>query len=337
MFGIVVMGHANRHLAIDPKTGGLFVGGVGSSGNIGVEPEVKASIQRFDSDGRQLGRLCVEGLRNRDRTRASRPDTGDLYAVVQERDGLGDNLVPDYMTRVTQGAFYGWPYSYVGHHPHAWLRAAASPDKVKAAVTPDLLFQAHSSAMDVVFYTGSQFSSEYQAVTLSSHLKGSWNRSEPTGYKVVRVPFKDGKPQGFYQNFMTGFTGPRGCIAGSVGPACCARRRQGRRAARCRRHRRHRSGASPTPARPASAAPASPPPTTGSRQLRRPKQRAPDAIRGLSLFLRCELVDRDVGLDRRELLPGLVLARRQFPHLVGRGARGSLAHGLKLLLHLGHA
>jgi len=111
VFGIV-MGHANRHLAIDPKSGGLFVG-VGSSGNIGVEPEVKASIQRFDADGSNQT-TYASGTRN-PTALAFQPDTGDLYAVVQERDGLGDNLVPDYMIHVKQGAFYGWPYSYIGH------------------------------------------------------------------------------------------------------------------------------------------------------------------------------------------------------------------------------
>jgi glucose/arabinose dehydrogenase len=199
VFGIV-MGHANRHLAIDPKTGGLFVG-VGSSGNIGVEPEVKASIQRFDADGGNQT-TYASGMRNATSV-AFHPDTGDLYAVVQERDGLGDQLVPDYFTRVQQGAFYGWPYSYIGQHPQPGF-AQLRPDKVKAAVTPDVLFQAHSSAMDIAFYTGSQFPAEYRGDAFVA-LKGSWNRSEPTGYKIVRVPFKDGKPQGSYQNFMTGF------------------------------------------------------------------------------------------------------------------------------------
>jgi len=199
VFGIV-MGHANRHLAIDPKTGGLFVG-VGSSGNIGVEPEVKATIQRFDADGSNQTTFA-SGMRNATAL-AFHPDTGDLYAVVQERDGLGDNLPPDYLTRVTQGAFYGWPYSYIGNHPQPGF-AQLRPDKVKSAVAPDLLFQAHSSVLDLVFYTGSQFPSEYRGDAFVA-LKGSWNRSEPTGYKVVRVPFKDGRPQGFYQNFMTGF------------------------------------------------------------------------------------------------------------------------------------
>jgi glucose/arabinose dehydrogenase len=199
VFGIV-QGHANRHLAIDPKSGAMFVG-VGSSGNIGVEPEVKATIQRFEADG--SGQTTyVSGTRN-PTALAFQPETGDLYAVVQERDGLGDRLVPDYLIRVEKGAFYGWPYSYIGKNPQPGF-AAMRPDKVEAAVVPDLLFEAHSSTMDLVFYTGEQFPSEYRGSAFVA-LKGSWNRSEPTGYKVVRVPFKDGRPQGEYENFMTGF------------------------------------------------------------------------------------------------------------------------------------
>lgn len=199
VFGIV-QGHQNRHLAIDPKTGALFVG-VGSSGNIGVEPEVKATIQRFEPDGSGQS-TYASGMRNPTGL-AFHPTTGDLYAVVQERDGLGDRLVPDYLTRVEKGAFYGWPYAYIGQHPQPGF-AARRPDKVSATVRPDLLFEAHSSVLDIVFYTGQQFPDEYRGDAFVA-LKGSWNRSEPTGYKVVRVPFKDGRPQGWYENFATGF------------------------------------------------------------------------------------------------------------------------------------
>jgi len=199
VFGIV-QGHANRHLAIDPKDGALFVG-VGSSGNIGVEPEVKASIQRFEADGSGQS-TYASGVRNTTAL-AFHPETGALYAVVQERDGLGDRLVPDFLTRVEKGGFYGWPYSYIGKNPQPGF-AAMRPDKVQAALAPDLLFESHSSGMDIVFYTGEQFPADYRGHAFVA-LKGSWNRSEPTGYKVVRVPFKDGKPQGDYENFMTGF------------------------------------------------------------------------------------------------------------------------------------
>ena len=199
VFGIV-KGHANRHIAVDPKTGALFVG-VGSSGNIGVEPEVKASIQRFEPNGSGQTTFAT-GMRN-PTALAFNPDTGELWATVQERDGLGDGLVPDYLTHVEKGAFYGWPYSYIGQNPQPGF-AQMRPDKVKSAVKPDLLFAAHSSLLDILFYTGNQFPAEYRGDAFVA-LKGSWNRSEPIGYKVVRVPFKNGRPQGFYENFMVGF------------------------------------------------------------------------------------------------------------------------------------
>ncbi|MBV9863262.1 MAG: PQQ-dependent sugar dehydrogenase [Alphaproteobacteria bacterium] len=199
VFGIV-QGHQNRHLAIDPKTGALFVG-VGSSGNLGIEPEPKATIQRFDADGSNQMTYAA-GTRN-PTALAFHPDTGDLWALVQERDGLGDNLPSDYLIRVQQGGFYGWPYAYIGKHPQPGF-AQMAPDKVEATIAPDLLFQAHSSLLDLAFYEGDQFPAEYKG-QLFVALKGSWNRSIPTGYKVVLVPFKDGKPEGYYQNFATGF------------------------------------------------------------------------------------------------------------------------------------
>ena len=199
VFGIV-KGHANRHIAIEPKTGALFVG-VGSSGNVGVEPEVKATIQRFEPNGSGQTTFA-SGLRSAT-SLAFHPDTGELFTIVQERDGLGDRLVPDFLTHVEKGAFYGWPYSYIGQNPMPGF-AAMRPDKVLAAVKPDLLFEAHSSLLDIVFYTGSQFPADYRGDAFVA-LKGSWNRSNPTGYKIVRVPFKDGRPQGFYENFAAGF------------------------------------------------------------------------------------------------------------------------------------
>jgi glucose/arabinose dehydrogenase len=199
VFGIV-QGHQNRDLKIDPATGALFVG-VGSSGNLGVEPEPKATIQRFDADGSNQA-TYASGTRNATAL-AFQPETGQLWALVQERDGLGDNLPSDYLIRVQQGGFYGWPYAYIGKHPQPGFSNLA-PDKVEASITPDLLFQAHSSLLDLVFYEGDQFPAEYKG-SLFVALKGSWNRSEPTGYKVVLVPFKDAKPLGYYENFATGF------------------------------------------------------------------------------------------------------------------------------------
>jgi len=199
VFGITV-GHSNRHLAIDPKTGALFVG-VGSSGNLGVEPEPKATIQRFDADGSNQTTFA-SGMRNATAL-AFHPQTGELWALVQERDGLGDNLPSDYLIRVQQGGFYGWPYAYIGKHPQPGF-AQLAPEKVNATITPDLLFQAHSSLLDLAFYNADQYPAEYKG-SLFVALKGSWNRSQPTGYKIVRIPFKDGQPEGYYENFATGF------------------------------------------------------------------------------------------------------------------------------------
>ena len=151
-------GHQNRPLAIDPKSGALFVG-VGSSGNLGVEPEPKATIQRFDADGSNQTTYAA-GTRN-PTALAFHPETGELWALVQERDGLGDELPSDFLIRVQQGGFYGWPYAYIGKHPQPGF-AQLAPDKVNATITPDLLFQAHSSLLDIAFYEGDQFPAEYK-------------------------------------------------------------------------------------------------------------------------------------------------------------------------------
>ncbi len=169
-------GHANRDIEIGPD-GQLYVG-VGSSGNIGVEPEPKATIQVFSPDGREQ-RTFASGMRNPVGL-AFNPATGALWAAVQERDGAGDRLVPDYLTGVKDGGFYGWPYAYTGSNPQPGF-AAMAPDKVQASITPDVLFEPHSSAMDFVFWTGPKAPASYAGDAIVA-LKGSWNRSDPTGY-----------------------------------------------------------------------------------------------------------------------------------------------------------
>jgi glucose/arabinose dehydrogenase len=198
VFGIV-QGHANRDLEIGPD-GRLYVG-VGSVGNLGVEPEPKATIQSFSADGKDQ-KTVASGTRNPVGL-AFHPETGELWAAVQERDGFGDRLVPDYLIRVQPGGFYGWPYAYTGQNPQPGF-AAMAPDKVAASLPPDLLFEGHSAAMDLVFLTGERVPPAYRGDAIVA-LRGSWNRSEPTGYKVVRVKFENGRPAGWYDNFMTGF------------------------------------------------------------------------------------------------------------------------------------
>ena len=193
-------GHSTRSLAIDPQSGGMY-SGVGSQSNIAEEDAPRASVQAFDGNGRNQ-RTFASGTRNPVGI-GFNPTTGKLWVTVQERDGMGNELVPDYFTELTDGGFYGWPYSYIGQHPQPDF-ADRAPDKVKSALVPSLLMEAHSSTMDFVFYQGNQFPADYQGDAFLA-LKGSWNRADPTGYKVVRARFKDGAPVGGYENFMTGF------------------------------------------------------------------------------------------------------------------------------------
>ena len=203
VFGIV-QGHQNRDLVIDPKTGALFVG-VGSSGNLGVEPEPKATIQRFNADGSNQTTFA-SGTRN-PTALAFNPQTGDLYALVQERDGLGDLLPSDYLIRVQEGGFYGWPYAYIGPHPQPGF-ADRAPDKVKATITPDLLFEAHSSVLDLVFYEGNQFPPEYKGHAFVA-LKGSWNRHQSRpDTKSCACHSRTAGLKDIYENFATGFGYP---------------------------------------------------------------------------------------------------------------------------------
>ena len=193
-------GHWTRNLVISPDKMRIFVA-IGSRGNIDVEPAPRATVQEFSLDGTRQ-HTFASGLRNPVGI-AFYPGTEDLYVVVNERDGLGDGLVPDYLTRVVRDGFYGWPYSYIGGHPQPGF-AGRRPDLVARALVPDVLFQSHSAPLGLVFYDGDQFPSEYRGDAFVA-LHGSWNASRPTGYKIVRVPFRETRPVGGYENFATGF------------------------------------------------------------------------------------------------------------------------------------
>ena len=191
-------GHFTRDIVFDSK-GTLYVA-IGSRDNVEEDPLPEASVQKVMPDGTLA--TYASGTRNPVGI-AFYPGTDNLFVTVNERDGLGDALPPDYLTRLEPGAFYGWPYAYIGPHPDPGF-GARRPDLVKKTKVPDVLFQAHSAPLGLVFYEGSQFPAEYKGDAFVA-LHGSWNSAKPTGYKVVRVHFVNGKPVGGYQNFLTGF------------------------------------------------------------------------------------------------------------------------------------
>lgn len=172
--------------------------GLGASDGPELE---RADVLTFDPDGANR-RVYATGLRNCSGLQL-RPDTDEIWCVVNERDMLGDDLPPDYATRVEKGAFYGWPWYYIGAHEDP-RHAGARPDLAARITTPDILFQPHSAPLGLVFYTADQFPTEFRGDAFVA-LHGSWNRAKRTGYKVVRLKFRDGRPTGEYQDFLTGF------------------------------------------------------------------------------------------------------------------------------------
>jgi glucose/arabinose dehydrogenase len=193
-------GHATRNLAFSPDGKSFYVA-IGSRGNVDEEEAPRATVMEFRADG-SGGQVFASGLRNPVGI-GFRPGSNDLYVAVNERDGLGDGLAPDYFTRLQQGGFYGWPYSYIGQHPEPRLRGK-HPELVAKAIVPDVLFRSHSAPLGLVFYGGEQFPSDYRGDAFVT-LHGSWNAGVPTGYEIVRVKFRDGHPAGGYEIFATGF------------------------------------------------------------------------------------------------------------------------------------
>lgn len=198
-------GHWTRNIAFSPTGKGLFVA-IGSAGNISENPVPRATIVRFEFDeskGEAFDRrVYASGLRNPVGI-AFHPDTGQLYTVVNERDGLGDELVPDYLTSVLDGGFYGWPYAYIGPNPQPGF-AELRPDLVKRTIVPDLLFRSHSAPLGLVFAKDMDVPADWKDDAFVA-LHGSWNAAKPRGYLVVRAPFADGRPEGWYEAFATGF------------------------------------------------------------------------------------------------------------------------------------
>jgi glucose/arabinose dehydrogenase len=194
-------GHNSRCLQFDEKAGKFYLG-VGSASNVSPgEPELRASISRYNADG-SGHEFIAQGTRNPTSIHFY-PGTTTLWAAVQERDELGDDLVPDFFIKVQQGGFYGWPYAYVGPNEDPRNKGLRE-DLVQKTIVPDLLLGAHVAVLDFMFYDGKQFPKEYQGGAFMA-FHGSWNRADRVGQTLVYVPFKDGKPIGEIREFLSGW------------------------------------------------------------------------------------------------------------------------------------
>ena len=209
-------GHWTRDLVFSSDGKQLFVS-VGSDSNIDdpdthPEEKTRAQIYVMNPDGSRA-HMYAYGIRNAGGGLAIDPKTGELWCSVNERDQLGDNLVPDYITHVQEGGFYGWPYYYMGGNPDPRLKGA-HPELKSKAIVPDVLLQPHNASLELLFYHGNQFPAEYQGDIFSSQ-HGSWNRAPRAGYEVIRVPLhQTGKASGEYEDFLTGFVLPNGDVWG---------------------------------------------------------------------------------------------------------------------------
>lgn len=209
-------GHWTRDLVFSPDGKQLFIA-VGPASNVDdpdTHPDEKdrADILVMNPDASNM-RIYAYGIRNAGGGLAIDPKTGELWCSVNERDDLGNNLVPDYITHVQDGGFYGWPYYYMGGNQDPRLKGK-HPELKNKVIVPDVLLQPHNASLEMVFYEGKQFPAEYEGDIFSSQ-HGSWNRAPRAGYEVVRVPLhQTGHASGEYEDFLTGFVLPNGEVWG---------------------------------------------------------------------------------------------------------------------------
>lgn len=204
-------GHWTRDLAFSPDGKKMYVS-IGSLSNVSDKANEadRARIFEFNPDGSGQ-KVFAWGIRNAVGI-AIRPGTNELWVSVNERDELGDDLVPDYISRVQPGGFYGWPWYYIGNRQDP-RHKGAHPELAGKVIVPDVLVQSHSASLNLCFYDGKQFPEEYRGDIFAA-FHGSWNRSRRTGYKIVRVPLQNGKATGEYEDFVTGFVTPKGDVWG---------------------------------------------------------------------------------------------------------------------------
>jgi glucose/arabinose dehydrogenase len=204
-------GHWTRDVVFSLDGTKMYVS-VGSRSNVDDDEREagRARIFEFTPDGKNE-RVFATGIRNPVGL-AVHPETGELFTSVNERDELGDYLVPDYITRVRDGGFYGWPWFYIGGHQDP-RHEGKHPELGDKVLVPDVLLQSHSASLGMTFYTGQQFPAAYRMNGFAAE-HGSWNRSRRTGYKVIVVPLEKGVPKGEYVDFMTGFVTAEGDVWG---------------------------------------------------------------------------------------------------------------------------
>src|SRR5216117_2774218 len=206
-------GHWTRDIIFSPDGKKMYVSiGSRSNDSDNAAEADRARIFEFDPNGTNR-QVYAWGIRNAVGI-AFRPGSDELWMSTNERDELGNDLPPDYISSVKPGGFYGWPWFYMGNHvdPRHRGKQAELADKM---IVPDVLVQAHSATLNLCFYTGDQFPAEYKGDIFAA-FHGSWNRKKRTGYKIVRVPFdhSTGKPRGEYEDFVTGFVTPEGNVWG---------------------------------------------------------------------------------------------------------------------------
>ena len=206
-------GHWTRDIVFSPDGKKMYVS-IGSRSNVSdkAAEENRARIFEFNPDGTGQ-KVYAWGIRNAVGI-AFRPGTNELWMSTNERDEIGEDLPPDYISSVRPGGFYGWPWFYIGNHADP-RHKGKHPELADKVIVPDVLVQAHSATLNLCFYTGEQFPAEYKGDIFAA-FHGSWNRMKRTGYKVVRVPFdhSTGKTRGEYEDFVTGFVAPEGKVWG---------------------------------------------------------------------------------------------------------------------------
>lgn len=209
-------GHWTRDLTftLDGKKMLVAVGSASNDDDPDTTPDEKdrADILEFNPDGSGM-QIYAYGIRNPGGGLAINPKNGELWCSVNERDGLGDNLVPDYITHVQEGGFYGWPWWYIGTHQDP-RQEGKRPELKNKTIVPDVLLQPHNASLQMTFYQGTQFPSEYRGDIFASE-HGSWNRSVRAGYEVIRIPMHGtNRAGGEYEDFLTGFVVDNGHVWG---------------------------------------------------------------------------------------------------------------------------